>query len=91
MDVEGAETVILNDIFDHIDAFSENMSIIFEANPEDDQPAFDVLFKRIQQNFVAYEVENGYSNAWYLKWRERPLTEIRTAPVRRTDILLTRA
>ncbi|UCZ63150.1 FkbM family methyltransferase [Mycolicibacterium phocaicum] len=91
MDVEGAETVILNDIFDHIDAFSENMSIVFEANPEDDQYAFDVLFKRIQQNFVAYEVENGYSNAWYLKWEEHPLTEIRTAPVRRTDILLTRA
>ncbi len=91
MDVEGAETTILNDIFDHIDVFPENMSIIFEANPEDDQPAFDVLFKRIQQNFVAYEVENGYSNAWYLKWRERPLTELRTTPVRRTDILLTRA
>ncbi|MCX8561843.1 FkbM family methyltransferase [Mycolicibacterium mucogenicum] len=91
IDVEGAETTILNDVFDHIDAFPENMSIIFEANPEDDQSAFDVLFKRIQQNFAAYEVENGYSNAWYLKWREHPLTEIRTAPVRRTDILLTRA
>lgn len=91
MDVEGAETTILNDIFDHIEAFPEEMSIIFEANPEDDQSAFDVLFKRIQQNFVAYEVENGYSNAWYLKWKERPLTEIRTTPVRRTDILLTRA
>jgi len=91
MDVEGAETVILNDIFDHLEAFSDDMSIIFEANPEDDRSAFNVLFKRIQQNFVAYEVPNGYSNAWYLKWKDGPLNELHTAPARRTDILLTRA
>jgi len=91
MDVEGAETTILNDIFDHIEAFSENMNIIFEANPEDDRSAFNELFERIQQNFVAYEVENGYSNAWYLKWKDGPLNELHTAPARRTDILLTRA
>ena len=90
MDVEGAETVILNDIFDHLEAFSDDMSIIFEANPEDDRSAFNVLFKRIQQNFVAYEVPNGYSNAWYLKWKDGPLNELHTAPARRTDILLTR-
>lgn len=91
MDVEGAETTILNDILDHIDAFSANMNIVFEANPEDDQAAFGVLFKRIQQNFAAYEIANGYSNAWYLKWKDRPLKELHAAPARRTDIQLIRS
>lgn len=91
MDVEGAEPTILNDILDHLDEYPANVEIIVEANPEDDQDGFAKLFGRLRDaGFLAYDIENGYSNAWYLKWQPRPLRRLVSAPTKRHDLLLTR-
>jgi hypothetical protein len=91
MDVEGAEPTILNDILDHLDDYPTAMEIIVEANPEDDLAGFSRLWKRLTTaGFTAWDIENHYSNAWYLKWRPSPLRRLTARPWRRRDLLLTR-
>lgn len=91
MDVEGAEPTILNDILDHLDDYPVDVEIIIEANPEDDREAFRFVFDRLRDaGFSAWDIENGYSNAWYLKWRPRPLELLEEPPTRRHDLLLSR-
>jgi FkbM family methyltransferase len=92
MDVEGLEPTILNDILDHLDDYPANMDIIFEANPEDDPQQFQKLFDRLRDaGFTAWAIENKYSNAWYLRWRETPLQRLTEAPRKMRDVLLTRS
>lgn len=91
MDVEGAEPAILGDILDHLDDYPTRMDIIIEANPEDDRERFGALFGRLQQaGFTAWEIQNRYSNGWYLRWRATPPRRLDVAPDTRCDLLLTR-
>ena len=91
MDVEGLEPTILNDILDHLDDYPPGMDIIFEANPQDDPQQFQRVFSRLRDaGFTAWAIENRYSNAWYLRWREAPLQRLDGPPRKMTDVLLTR-
>lgn len=91
IDVEGLEPVILNDILGHLDAYPSDMSILSEANPQDDREAFRLLFGRLlAAGFRAFSIENKYSNEWYLKWRPTPLQRVYEAPAMQSDLLLCR-
>lgn len=91
MDVEGAEPTILNDILDNLGDYPDDMELIFEANPEDDRELFREVFDRLQHaGFTPWKIENGYSNAWYLRWREKPPQRLDGPPRKMTDVLLTR-
>ncbi|MFO1157458.1 MAG: FkbM family methyltransferase [Reyranellaceae bacterium] len=92
MDIEGGEPAVLHDILDHLDLYPPALEIIVEASPQDDQPAWRAIFERLgAAGFAAYEIDNSYEAAWYLKWRKPgALRRTDSVPARQQDLLLTR-
>jgi FkbM family methyltransferase len=91
IDVEGAESTILNNIIDCIDAFPLGIDIIVETSPDDAEASRAVFKKMKRAGFTAFEIENDYEKERYLFNRPlSPLIPAHVLPSNQCDILYTR-
>ena len=94
IDVEGAELAIVADLAARLDRFPALESLVLEvADPAD--PAWGGVLEAFgARGFAAFAIDNDYTYARYLDWREpaplTPLTPLGAPGDAQTDILLTR-
>ena len=93
LDIEGAEPAVMREVLDTLAMYPRRLAIIVEANPHEDPDGWRAIFDRLRAaDFDAYEIDNSYELAWYLKWRKpAPLGRIEVVPHRQQDLLFTRS
>jgi FkbM family methyltransferase len=95
IDVEGAELPILENILEHIDAFSAQVEIVAEISPEalrDAGTSFEAVAARFaERGFAWYVLQNDYGLRAYLDPVPGPPVRGTEAPTSHVDVLFSRA
>lgn len=90
IDIEGGEIALIQDILEHIERFSEQVSVAVEVSDTADR-SWDGLFERfLALGFAAYDLRNEYDWLSLLDQPLRPPLKLTSPPHQQTDVLFTR-
>lgn len=92
MDIEGAEPPVLRRLVETLDLYPETLQVLTEMSPQDDCLVWtDIFAMMARHGFSAYCLENEYSEAWYMNWRNPAApVALSSAPTRQCDVVFSR-